>query len=103
MELQAAAVRMGWLPFYPQFNRNPINLVSEAEQAGAKTDEEITRWVVDQLRTGRVRFAVEDADSPENWPQGVDHLARKCPARQCERPRVLPATLSRNAQQRDCR
>lgn len=69
MELQAAAVRMGWLPFYPQFNRNPINLVSEAEQAGAKTDEEITRWVVDQLRTGRVRFAVEDADSPENWPR----------------------------------
>jgi len=69
MELQAAAVRMGWLPFYPQFNRNPIHLVNEAEQAGAKNDDEIRRWLVDQLRTGRVRFSVEDPDSSENWPR----------------------------------
>ena len=27
MDLQVDAVRMGWLPFYPQFNRNPIQLV----------------------------------------------------------------------------
>ena len=69
MDLQAAAVRMGWLPFYPQFNRNPIQLVREAEEAGAKTDEELTLWVVEQLRTGKIRFSVEDPDSPENWPR----------------------------------
>ena len=46
MDLQADAVRMGWLPFYPQFDVNPIELVKRAAQEGATTDEEITEWVV---------------------------------------------------------
>jgi nitrate reductase / nitrite oxidoreductase, alpha subunit len=69
MDLQAAAVRMGWLPFYPQFNRNPIHLVHEAEAAGAKNGAEIQQWLVEELRTGKVRFSVEDPDLPENWPR----------------------------------
>ena len=69
MDLQATAVRAGWLPFYPQFNRNPIHLAEEAKQSGAANAKEILDWTVDQLRTGRVRFAVEDPDSPENWPR----------------------------------
>ncbi|MGH9469711.1 MAG: nitrate reductase subunit alpha, partial [Terriglobia bacterium] len=69
MDLQAAAVRMGWLPFYPQFNRSPITLLREAEETGARSEEEISRWLVDQLRSGKLRFAVEDPDAPENWPR----------------------------------
>lgn len=69
MDLQAAAVRNGWLPFYPQFDRNPIHLAEEAKQAGARSANEIADWTVDQLRTRRLRFAVEDPDSPENWPR----------------------------------
>jgi len=69
MDLQAAAVRMGWLPFYPQFNRNPIHLVREAEEAGAKNAAQIIEWVVEQLREGKLRFSVEDPDLPENWPR----------------------------------
>jgi len=69
MDLQVEAVRMGWLPFYPQFNHNPIQLVREAEQAGAHNPPEIARWMVDQLRTGKTRFSVEEPDLPENWPR----------------------------------
>ncbi len=69
MDLQAAAVRMGWLPFYPQFNRNPIEIVKEAEAAGARGEREIADWIVEQLRGGKLRFAVEDPDTPENWPR----------------------------------
>jgi nitrate reductase alpha subunit len=69
MDLQAAAVRMGWLPFYPQFNRNPIELVQEAEGAGARSEQKIGAWIVDQLQGGKLRFSVEDPDSPENWPR----------------------------------
>ena len=69
MDLQAAAVRAGWLPFYPQFNRNPIHLVEEAKQSGASNSKEILDWTVEQLRASRIRFAVEDPDSPENWPR----------------------------------
>ncbi len=69
MDLQAAAVRMGWLPFYPQFDRNPIDLVNEAKAAGATDPREITTWVVHQLKEHKLRFAVEDPDAPENWPR----------------------------------
>lgn len=69
MDLQAAAVRMGWLPFYPQFNRNPIEIVKEAEDAGARSEREIGEWIVGELRAGKLRFAVEDPDALENWPR----------------------------------
>jgi nitrate reductase alpha subunit len=69
MELQAAAVRMGWLPFYPQFDRSPADLVRAAEEAGAKSDEEIIAWVTKELEEKRLHFAVEDPDAPGNWPR----------------------------------
>ena len=34
MDLQADAVRMGWLPFYPQFDVNPIELVQRRGSGG---------------------------------------------------------------------
>src|SRR5450756_2188263 len=40
MDLQVKAVRMGWMPSYPQFNRNPLALVEQAVAAGASTDAE---------------------------------------------------------------
>jgi nitrate reductase / nitrite oxidoreductase, alpha subunit len=69
MDMQVNAVRQGWLPFFPQFDRNPIELVREAEQAGAKSGTEIIDWLVKQLKEKKVRFAVEDPDAPENWPR----------------------------------
>ena len=69
MDLQARAVRMGWLPFFPQFNRNPIEVVQEAEQAGAKTSAEIVQWVVEQLKEKKLQFSIDDPDAPENWPR----------------------------------
>ena len=69
MDVQVKAVRNGWMPFYPQFNRNPMTLVKEAEAAGATSEAEIVQWVVDKLKTRQIRFSVEDPDAPENWPR----------------------------------
>ncbi|MEW6073772.1 MAG: nitrate reductase subunit alpha [Planctomycetota bacterium] len=69
MDVQVRAVRNGWLPFYPQFDRSPAAVVAEAEAAGATTEAEIVRWVVEKLRRRELRFAVEDPDAPENWPR----------------------------------
>ena len=69
MDLQVQAVRNGWLPFFPQFNRSSLEVVREAEEAGCTTEEEIAEWVVEQLRNGDLRFSVEDPDAPENWPR----------------------------------
>jgi len=69
MDVQVRAVRLGWLPFYPQFNRNSLELVREAEKEGAKSNQEIISWVVKKLKEKKLRFAVEDPDAPENWPR----------------------------------
>lgn len=60
---------MGWMPFYPQFNRNPFDVVREAGKAGARSDSEIVQWVVKQLQRGQLRLAVKDSGAPENWPR----------------------------------
>ncbi len=69
MDAQVKATRLGWLPFYPQFDRSSLALVREAERAGARSEQEIVAWVVAQLKEKKLRFAVEDPDAPANWPR----------------------------------
>ncbi|WP_280471459.1 nitrate reductase subunit alpha [Nocardia cyriacigeorgica] len=61
----ALASRLGWMPTYPTFDRNPLNLADEAEQAGKSPAEH----VVDGLKSGDLNFACEDPDAPENFPR----------------------------------
>jgi len=68
-DYQIRAVRMGHLPWYPQFNKSSIALADEAQKAGAKTDAEIVDYTVKQLKSGALQFSVEDPDAPENWPR----------------------------------
>ena len=63
------AARLGWLPSYPQFDRNPLDLCMEAVERGAASDKEIVAHVVEKLRKGELKFAIADADSPENFPR----------------------------------
>ncbi|NIJ12426.1 nitrate reductase alpha subunit [Saccharomonospora amisosensis] len=64
-DVLAKAARMGWMPSYPTFDRNPLELADEARQAGVPAAEH----VVSELRAGRLRFACEDPDSPRNFPR----------------------------------
>ena len=66
---QARAVRSGWLPFFPQFKENPLEVVRQARRRGAGTDEEIVAEVVDRLKSGDLEFAIDDPDAPESWPR----------------------------------
>src|SRR5574337_1654819 len=69
MDLEAMAVRMGWMPYYPQFDRNPIELADEAAAAGASTPDEVAGWMRDRIVSGEVGLSVDDPDAPENWPR----------------------------------
>ncbi|MCP4005905.1 MAG: nitrate reductase subunit alpha, partial [bacterium] len=65
MDAQVRAVRNGWLPFYPQFNENSLDLAREAEEKG----EDVVRSIVDRLKKRDLKFSVEDPDASENWPR----------------------------------
>ncbi|MDP6420380.1 MAG: nitrate reductase subunit alpha [SAR202 cluster bacterium] len=69
MDLEAKSVRLGWMPYYPQFNRSSLDLVTDAEAAGASDNQEVVQKVVEQLKNKETRFAVDDPDAPENWPR----------------------------------
>ncbi|MGH3797962.1 MAG: nitrate reductase subunit alpha [Pseudonocardiaceae bacterium] len=64
-DCNALAARLGWMPSHPAFNRNPLDLCDAAEQAGVPVGD----YVVEQLRTGDLRFAAEDPDDPVNFPR----------------------------------
>ena len=59
------AARLGWMPSYPTFDRNPLELAREAASAGV----DLGAHVVERLRDGSLRFAAEDPDAPENFPR----------------------------------
>ena len=69
IDFQVRAVRRGWLPFFPQFDRSSLDVVREAQAAGARTDAEIIQHVSGQMLNGKLNFAVEDPDAPNNWPR----------------------------------
>src|SRR5690606_1456675 len=64
-DLIAQAARLGWMPSYPTFDRNPLDLADEAEPSGLP----VADYVVGGLRADRLRFACEDPDAPENFPR----------------------------------
>ncbi len=61
----AQSARSGWMPSYPQFDRNPLDLVDEAESLGIEPAE----YVAQQLKSGNLKFAIDDPDAKENWPR----------------------------------
>ncbi|EMY33434.1 nitrate reductase Z subunit alpha [Arthrobacter crystallopoietes BAB-32] len=66
----AQSARLGWMPFYPQFDRNPLDLAAEAEEAvEAGQAGNAAGYVAGRLQDGSLRPAIEDVDAPENWPR----------------------------------
>lgn len=70
-DMAVMAVRNGWQPFYPQYDKNNFEVVSDAEKSGATTDEEIKDYIVDQLKSKKLNYAIADCDNeisfPRNW------------------------------------
>ncbi|MEC2215735.1 nitrate reductase subunit alpha [Bacillus velezensis] len=65
------AARLGWLPSYPTFNQNGIDLYKEAEKAGAATSEDVGAYVASRLQKKKLKFAIEDPDNEVNFPRNL--------------------------------
>jgi nitrate reductase alpha subunit len=63
------SVRMGWMPFYPQFNENTLNLTIEAKKNGAKNNEDIKKYVLNKLKLKKLKYSVSDPEAEENFPR----------------------------------
>ncbi len=63
------AARLGWLPSYPQFDQNPLEICRKAEEEGARNDEQIVAYAAEKLKSGDLRFAMEEPGNPANYPR----------------------------------
>lgn len=69
-DVLARSVRMGWMPFYPQFPENSLDLADAGAAAvAAGTAESPADYVAQRLNSGDLDFSVEDVDNPVNWPR----------------------------------
>ncbi len=68
-DMNALAVRLGWLPSYPQWTENSLAVVKEARAQGAQTASEIARYAADCLVDGRLHWAIEHPDDLRNFPR----------------------------------
>src|SRR6266496_5724682 len=67
IDYNVRAERMGWLPSAPQLQTNPMQVVRDAQAAGADPKE----YVVKSLKDGTLRMSCEDPDHPSNWPRNL--------------------------------
>jgi nitrate reductase / nitrite oxidoreductase, alpha subunit len=65
------AARLGWLPCYPQFDKNSIGIYEEASKAGAKSQEDVANYVAKNLKEGKLKFTIEDPDNEFNFPKVI--------------------------------
>ncbi len=63
------SVRNGWMPFYPQFKQNTLELCKEAADAGATDDDAIKEYVLEKLKSKQLEYSVSDPEAPENHPR----------------------------------
>lgn len=67
IDYNTRAERMGWLPSAPQLGMNPLQLCKDAEAAGMDPKD----YAVQQLKSGDLKFACQDPDSPQNFPRNM--------------------------------
>ena len=67
-----ARARLGWLPSFPSFDRDALDLVDEASEGRRRSRRATSSR---SSATGRLRFACEDPDAPGKHPARAHGLA----------------------------
>jgi len=68
-DVNVLAARLGWLPSFPQFTKNSIDIVKEVRESGAVNDQDVINRVVQQIKDGELEWAIENPDHPQNFPR----------------------------------
>lgn len=61
-DYNVTAAKLGWLPSYPQFNKNSLLFAEEAKENGDDSNEAILQRAINEVKTKETKFAVEDPD-----------------------------------------
>ncbi|KRK80069.1 nitrate reductase, alpha chain [Companilactobacillus nodensis DSM 19682 = JCM 14932 = NBRC 107160] len=67
-DYQQMAIRLGWMPSYPQFDRSSLDFT---KQYGTTDIKEVSKKVVQELKDGSLHFAAEAPDKEINEPKAM--------------------------------
>ena len=66
----AQAARLGWMPFYPQWDANPLDVADQAAAAVAAGEAaDPASYVTGKIVDGSLQPAIADIDAPASWPR----------------------------------
>lgn len=68
-DVNAMAVRLGWLPSFPQFSQNSLDVAKELRGKGLTDDKEAVQEVARMVKDGELDFAIEHPNDPRNFPR----------------------------------
>ncbi|HAZ14106.1 MAG: nitrate reductase subunit alpha [Bdellovibrionales bacterium GWA2_49_15] len=68
-DLIVKSVKNGWMPFFPQYTKSNLDIVKDAESAGAKNDEEIKSYIVKKIKAKEIVHAVSEPDNENCFPR----------------------------------
>jgi len=68
-DFNAMAARLGWLPSFPQFTQNSLDLVKEARNQGLKEADDISHYIAQLIKQEKIEWAMEHPDNPRNFPK----------------------------------
>lgn len=60
------SVRMGWMPFYPQFNKNSLEL---AKEFNTNDPDELKKIVLEKIKNKEIEFSIANPDQDTNFPR----------------------------------
>ncbi len=63
------SVKNGWLPFYPQFSQSNLELVKEAQAAGAADEAGMKNYILGKIKSKDLTYCVEDPDAEMSFPR----------------------------------
>ncbi|PGS78524.1 nitrate reductase subunit alpha [Bacillus cereus] len=67
-DFNALSARLGWLPSFPQFSQNSLEVMKDARLSN-HDDNELIKDVAKQLTDGKLDWAIENPNDPRNFPR----------------------------------
>lgn len=67
-DFNALAVRLGWLPSFPQLSQNSLEVMKDV-RSRHRDDEAATADIAKQITEGKLDFAIENPNDPRNFPR----------------------------------
>lgn len=68
-DFNAMSARLGWLPSFPQWTQNSLDVMKDARERHKEDDGAIIQDIAKQISDGKISYAMEYPNDPHNFPR----------------------------------